>query len=507
MSTGIGQNTYEEHNNFFPEFLLPSMKKCRRVVRDLSGITTTLIDCCPNSCMAFTGLFEDDTHCFHCRSPRFSAAGTPLLRFQYISLISILKSKYSGKISARAMRYRSLHDHDSEPGHIQDVYDSEIYMRLCQTHVVANGETLPFKYFSDPREVLLGIGTDGFNFFKRGSYTAWPLLLVNYNLPPDERCHDDNVICCGVIPGPKKPKDYDTFWYPWVQEMQQLAEGVDTYDADADEVFPLRAHAAYGLGDIPGVTKGFLKMKGHNAKCPCRDCEIIGIAMQILAVNGKRNPIHYVPAIQPPILPHAVTFDPHNLPIRSHNRFMEQAREVDAAPNQKKSEELAAKYGICGVPILSTLSSFSFPDSFPYDFMHLMENIMSNMVLHWTGDFKGLNAGQEDYIIPEAQWKAIGRATVAANATIPSSFGRAIPDIAEEKHFFIAESYIIWFTLFAPILLRDRFNDNKYYIHVCLFVSLVNRSMSFDLTYEELDEIERDWIRWYEDYERYVLPT
>lgn len=504
VATSIGHSNWETLKFIFPEFELPSRRDASQRIRALSGIKPVLIDCCPKSCMAFTGDFRDDQKCSHCNSNRYTSAGTPRLRFQYIPLTPMLQALYAGRVSAKAMRYRSRHDADSPPGHIRDVYDCEIYKKLRRRKVRINEETLPFRYFSDPREVLVGIGTDGFNFFKRGSYTAWPLLLINYNLPPDERCHDDNVICCGIIPGPRKPKDYDTFWLPWVEEMQQLAEGVDTYDALDDEVFPLRAHAAFGLGDIPGVAKGFLKMKGHNAFNPCRDCSMTAVAMRGVAVNGKRNRIHYVPLVQPPDMPEALTFDPRNLPLRTHTEFLRQAKEVEAAQTQAASDALAKRYGICGVPILSSLQSLSFPHSFPYDFMHLMENIMENLIKLWTGEFKGLDAGSEDYIIPEKEWEAVGLATFACKAHIPSSFGRALPNIAEDRSFFIAESYIVWFTLLAPILLRGRFKHEKYYVHMCDFVSLVNRTMSFDITLDELDDLEEGWIRWYEDYERYV---
>ena len=38
----------------------------------------------------------------------------------------------------------------------------------------------------DPRNVRLGLASDGFNPFKimSTSYSTWPVLLVPYNLPP-----------------------------------------------------------------------------------------------------------------------------------------------------------------------------------------------------------------------------------------------------------------------------------------------------------------------------------
>ena len=61
---------------------------------------------------------------------------------------------------------------------------------------------------------------------------------------------------------------------------------------------------------------------------------------------------------------------------------------------------LAKEYGVKGVSILFNLSSLTFPTCFPYDFMHLIwENVIKNLILLWTGDFKGLDEGSGCYQI------------------------------------------------------------------------------------------------------------
>ena len=91
---------------------------------------------------------------------------------------------------------------------------------------------------------------------------------------------------------------------------------------------------------------------------------------------------------------------------------MEQAQEVQSALTNATSEELATKYGIKGLPLLSALSSLSFPISFPYDFMHLIwTNLIPNLILLWTGNFKDLDHNDEGYILAPKVWQAIGAAT------------------------------------------------------------------------------------------------
>jgi hypothetical protein len=65
-------------------------------------------------------------------------------------------------------------------------------------------------------------------------------------------------------------------------------------------------------------------------------------------------------------------YHPERLPLRSHDRFMAQANKVESAPTEIQRERLAKVYGIKGVPLLGALRSLRFPQSFPYNFMHLV---------------------------------------------------------------------------------------------------------------------------------------
>src|SRR5258708_16032680 len=77
-----------------------------------------------------------------------------------------------------------------------------------------------------------------------------------------------------------------------------------------------------------------------------------------------------------------VEYSPENLPLRSHDQFMVQAKAVESAPTGIQREELAKAYGIKGIPLLSALWSLKFPHSFPYDFIHsICKNLIPNPLL------------------------------------------------------------------------------------------------------------------------------
>jgi len=68
------------------------------------------------------------------------------------------------------------------------------------TDVVVGDKRLSFWFFSDPQDIALELLTDGFRLFEHHPKTAWPIILFNYNLPPEERFQKDNIILMGIIP-------------------------------------------------------------------------------------------------------------------------------------------------------------------------------------------------------------------------------------------------------------------------------------------------------------------
>ncbi|KIO21908.1 hypothetical protein M407DRAFT_28547 [Tulasnella calospora MUT 4182] len=65
---------------------------------------------------------------------------------------------------------------------ITNIYDSELYYKLQESPIEVNGHILPEHYFEDPQDVLLTSLTGGFQLFRQGKHTAWPLLFINNDL-------------------------------------------------------------------------------------------------------------------------------------------------------------------------------------------------------------------------------------------------------------------------------------------------------------------------------------
>ena len=184
---------------------------------------------------------------------------------------------------------------------------------------------------------------------------------------------------------------------------------------------------------------------------------------------------------------------------------MSDAKKVDTAPTNARAEALSKASGIKGTPLLSTLSSLSFPLSFPYGFMHLIwENLVPNLVLLWTGDFKGLDLANEGFVIEKAVWEAIGVACKSSSHTIPSAFGAAVPNVANDTALFTAETWSLFAQHLGPILLRRNFRREQFYVHFVELIRLLNVCLQFEITRVEIDDVEKGLIAWVKEYEQYV---
>jgi hypothetical protein len=242
----------------------------------------------------------------------------------------------------------------------------------------------------------------------------------------------------------------------------------------------------------------FMRMKGHNGLSPCRMCKIIG-----LRIPGSRNNAHYVPldrSRHPSVAADAravQVYDGGNLPMRTQSEIIAQGRQVEAAKTEAESERLAKTTGVKGVSVLSYLGSLSFPGSFPYDFMHLIwENLLKNLILLWTGEFKGLDSGREDYELSKAVWEGIGARTASAFDTIPSAYGSRVPNIAKDRPNVSAEMWSFWAIYLGPVLLRRRFKNRKYFTHFIELVRLLTICLQFEITDEEIEDVRVGFINW-----------
>ncbi|CEL55918.1 hypothetical protein RSOLAG1IB_01930 [Rhizoctonia solani AG-1 IB] len=511
LCTHFSRQTYDDlRHGACSSLKIPSEFIAWRRLRILSDLETRTYDCCVNSCVCFLGKYRNLRSCPFCKEARFNLANAPRRLFRYSPLIPQLCALFQDPEMAEKLGYRALCDKIREDGLIQDVFDSEHYLRLRKTLLHPEGNCY---FFDNPCDIALGVSTDGFTLFKRrrrGLSTAWPIIIINYNLHPRIRNRLENVICVGVIPGPKQCKDLNSFLVPLVDELLELESGVECLFAHgagaASSKFVFRAFLIILFGDIPAIAK-LLMMKGHNAIKPCRACLIQGILCQL-----ERNSVYYVPMALPGQGNNTLTYA--DLQLRSHQQLLDQLEQMESAPTKSRQKQLAQEYGLNSRSIFAHLRSIDLSLCAPYDAMHLLfENLVPNMIRHWTGQFKGLDQGSGSYQLTKEQWETIGKLTAVVGRTIPSLFVGTLPNIAQDGHLYKAEAYSFWFQYLAPILLCGRLKE-PYYSHVILMRDIMALILQLEITHADIDRLQdmiNTWVRNYEQlyyqYEYTRLPA
>ena len=139
-----------------------------------------------------------------------------------------------------------------------------------------NSRVFTEEFGAEPRNIRLGLSTDGMNPFGNMSsrHSTWPVNLCMYNLPPWLCMKRKYILMSLLIQGPKQPgNDIDVYLAPLLEDLVTLwNEGVQVWDAYKRENFTLRAMLFCTINDFPalGNLSGF-STKGAKA-CPhCLD--------------------------------------------------------------------------------------------------------------------------------------------------------------------------------------------------------------------------------------------
>src|SRR5260221_9963870 len=94
---------------------------------------------------------------------------------------------------------------------------------------------------------------DGFQIFKAqrdGGATCWPLIALNFNLPPDIRMQLVHIIPLSIIPGPTAPKDFNSFLHRFEDKWKNLPKAIWPFASHQNKLFTLHVYWISVHGDI-----------------------------------------------------------------------------------------------------------------------------------------------------------------------------------------------------------------------------------------------------------------
>jgi hypothetical protein len=118
----------------------------------------------------------------------------------------------------------------------------------------------------DARNVHFALAADGVNPFKQtcSTWSTWPVVLLNYNLPPWLSTKKLFLMVCLLIPGKQlvTSECFDVYMEPLVEEL------LDIIEEDGLRNFTLQAMMIWTIHDFPGYrTVGGFAYQGFAA-CP-----------------------------------------------------------------------------------------------------------------------------------------------------------------------------------------------------------------------------------------------
>ncbi|XP_075665944.1 uncharacterized protein LOC142635709 [Castanea sativa] len=246
-----------------------STYEAKKILRDL-GMSYEHIDACKNDCALFWKENENLDKCPVCETPRYKdtrAQGKkiPHKVLRYFPLTPRLRRLYMSGQRAKDMRWYINKRVDD--GIMRHPVDSEEWKEFDLQHP---------DFALEPRNVRLGLATDGFNPFgnMNNNYSMWPVILIPYNLPPWLVMKEPYFMLSLLILGPHQTgNEIDTYLKPLVDELKELwEEGVEIYDAYSKEHFQMRAMLLWTIHDYPGFgnVSGW-RTKGYHSCYTCND--------------------------------------------------------------------------------------------------------------------------------------------------------------------------------------------------------------------------------------------
>lgn len=188
-----------------------SLYKVKKYLKDVTGLVPVFYDMCENSCICYTGVYEEAQNCPMCNSSRFDGKRKAKKVMPYLSIIDRLRMQFGDENRANELLYRHEYLINKCDDDLDDIFDGEIYKELVDK-----------SFFNDKRDIVFTVSCDGYQIFKQKTDDCWLFLMINNNLHPSSRVKKENLLVPFLIPGPNQPKDFNTFLRPFINEMKEL---------------------------------------------------------------------------------------------------------------------------------------------------------------------------------------------------------------------------------------------------------------------------------------------
>ena len=333
-------------------------------------------------------------------------------------------------------------------------------------------------------DIFLILSGDGTQPYRSSTYDMWPFISMLANLTPEKRVKTGNMLPIVCIPGPNNPKDILSFLEPFLDEMEELSNGMDCTLWDGRRI-TLRCHMLLLEGDLAAFAK-LCRLKGYNGLRGCMYCLVKAVKGRhpyfpsfTLGTDGRKD----------------INFDAYALKMRNVDETehiigeigdFRQSRRIGAA---KDRENKCKEWGINGRSSPFHRSSMIQFRSVPLDYMHLL-------LINVSSDFVNLSFERE--FISRTQERAINKALSAFGSGVSSQSRSPRPlnqrglFKADEWRFFVLHSSLVVFDKELPHDVLDGWS---------LFVQIVEMCGRPELTASDVDHLSATAVNFYNLYE------
>ncbi|KDQ09613.1 hypothetical protein BOTBODRAFT_178841 [Botryobasidium botryosum FD-172 SS1] len=497
-----------------PAHPILSFDQVKKKIAEITGVVSVVEDMCINLCMAYTGpLFSPLDKCHYCGEPRYDLAvlaesngktKRPRQVYHTMLLGPQLQAQRSTPEGAREMLYRLQETERilremKENGHIlkyKDALCGEQYLKA-----VERGEIGPY----DP---VLVLSIDDAQLYHDKKSDCWMYIWMLLDLRPGIRYLKLSVNPGGIIPGPNKPKNIESYMYTGLHHLCALQrEGLPMWDGLQAAVIDTRPYLALETADTPGLStmSGFV---GHTGALGCRvNC----------GVRGRRRPgtSTYYPAHMKPVDDYTVPGCLHDsidlsrpLPPLSPAQYAHDLNDVLRCTTQAEFEHLRKSTGTAKPTIFSGVKHAApVPSGFPLDVMHALGlNIPELQYMLFRGTMECVapdckSTWKWAAFMKDDVWKEHGKTVAIARPYLPNSFDRPPRNPAEKINSgYKSAEYQTYMYGLGPGLFY-RVLPNEYWSHFCKLVRVARLAYQHKISFEEVETVHKLSVEYVGEYE------
>jgi hypothetical protein len=492
----------------YPGSRMLSYDQVKRRVSDFSGLVTWKDHMCVDSCVGFTGPFADLEECPRCHEPRYDQdelrksngkKKVPRKVFATFALGPQLQCRWKSPEMAQKMFYRrdktrtELGRDRSADYVFDDIFCGSDYLDAVEEGKIKDYDTV----------VMLSI--DGAQLYRNKKSDCWIYIWIILDLAPDQRYKIRNILPGGIIPGPGKPKNLDSFLFPGLAHVSAIQkEGLHIWDGynrveAVSFLFLLLALAdSLGMAELSGSV-------GHHGKKGCRLlCELVG--------RNKPGGPHYYPALLQPLgrtnpSCNHPDVDITKLPKVDLTKYRENLKYVLQSPNENTYKKRRLETGIRKASLFDGLTRIlDLPTCFPGDIMHQpVINLTALMFDLWCDREacrKGDANGDWSWAVLKGDvWEKHGKAVADAASYFPRSFDRTPRNPAEKlSSGYKAWELLLYFYGLGPGLFYGILPP-VYYRHYCKLVVGIRIIYQRRISSQQLELAHRLLLEWVLEFE------